>query len=96
MLRHIRSGDCLTLMLGCLCVVLLTMKLWSAELADKALIRSGGKIFREVPLSRNQRIEVPGPLGVSVVAIEATDADFHATIFFAEAVCTATEELCQL
>lgn len=70
MLRHIRSGDWLTLMLGCLCVALLTMKLWSAELADKALIRSGGKIFREVPLSRNQRIEVPGPLGVSVVAIE--------------------------
>lgn len=58
------------LCLGSVCVVLLTFKLWSGELADKVIIRSGGKLFREVPLSRNQRIEVPGPLGISLIAIQ--------------------------
>lgn len=57
-------------MMGGVAVALLTMWLWSGELADKAVIRSGGKIFREVPLSRNQKIEVPGPLGISVISIE--------------------------
>jgi hypothetical protein len=69
-LQHIKLGDWLTLLLGSVCVVLLAFKLWSGELADKAIIRSGGKIFREVPLSRDQQIEVPGPLGVSIIAIQ--------------------------
>ena len=69
-LQHIKPGDWLTLGLGSVCVVLLTFKLWSGELADKAVIRSGGKIFREVPLSRDQQIEVPGPLGISLIAIQ--------------------------
>ncbi|HEU0219197.1 MAG TPA: NusG domain II-containing protein [Gallionella sp.] len=69
-LPHLKAGDWLTLLLGGLCVVLLALKLWSGGLADKAIIRSGGKIFREVPLSRDQQIEVPGPLGTSVITIE--------------------------
>jgi len=69
-LPHLKAGDWLTLLLGGLCVVLLTLKLWSGGLADKAVIRSGGKIFREVPLSRDQQIEVPGPLGTSIITIE--------------------------
>ena len=70
MLRCVRIGDWLTLMLGCVLVVVLTLKVWSGELADRALIRSGGKVFREVTLSKDQRIEVPGPLGVSVIVID--------------------------
>ena len=73
-LPHLRAGDWLTLLLGGLCVALLTLKLWSGDLADKAVIRSGGKIFREVPLSRDQQIEVPGPLGVSVISIRQRKA----------------------
>lgn len=69
-LRHIRAGDWLTLLLGSACVLLLTMTLWTGGLADKAVIRSGGKLFRTVPLSRDQKIEVPGPLGVSVIVIQ--------------------------
>lgn len=57
-------------MLGGVCVIWLTFSLWTGELAEKAVIRSGGKIFREVSLARDQRIEVPGPLGVSIIAIE--------------------------
>ncbi|MBY0577089.1 MAG: NusG domain II-containing protein [Gallionellaceae bacterium] len=73
-LPHLRRGDWLTLLLGGICVALLTFKLWSGDLADKAIIRSGGKIFREVPLSRDQQIEVPGPLGTSIIAIRQRKA----------------------
>jgi len=69
-LQHIKPGDWLTLLLGSVCVVLLALKLWSSDVADKAIIRSGGKIFREVSLSRDQQIEVPGPLGISIIAIQ--------------------------
>ncbi len=67
---HLKAGDWLTLLLGIICVVLLAFRLWSGDIADKAIIRSGGKIFREVPLSRDQQIEVPGPLGTSIVSIQ--------------------------
>lgn len=70
----IKAGDWLTLLLGCTCVILLTLKLWNGELADRAIIRSGGKIFKELPLSRDLQIEVPGPLGISVITIEKRKA----------------------
>ena len=73
-IEHIKPGDWLTLLSGSVCVVLLTLTLWSGGLADKAVIRSGGKIFREVPLSRDQQIEVPGPLGISIVNIHQRKA----------------------
>jgi hypothetical protein len=73
-LSYIKTGDWLTLVLGSMCVVALTFTLWGGGLADKAIIRSGGKIFREVPLSRNQQIEVPGPLGISIISIKQRKA----------------------
>ena len=74
MLEHLKPGDWLTLLLSVIGVVLLALNLWSGGLADKAIIRSGGKIFREVPLSRDQQIEVPGPLGTSVITIRQRKA----------------------
>lgn len=71
---HIKPGDWLTLLLGGIFVVLLTLKLWSGDLADQAIIRSGGKIFSVVPLSRDQQITVPGPLGTSIVSIRQRKA----------------------
>lgn len=56
--------------LGCLCVILIAQCVWNGGMADRAIIRSGGKVFREVPLARDQQIEVPGPLGTSIVSIE--------------------------
>ena len=70
LLQQIKPGDWLTLLLGSLFIVMLTLKLWGGDVADKALIRSGGKIFREVPLSRDEQIEVPGPLGISIISIQ--------------------------
>ena len=68
-LAHIKPGDWITLLLGSLLTLWLTATLWQGGAADKAVIRSGGKIFREVPLSLDQIIEVPGPLGLSRIAI---------------------------
>ena len=73
-LQHIKPGDWLTLLLGSACVALLTLNLWSGDLADKAIIRSRGKIFSEVPLSRDQQIEVPGRLGISIIRIQQRKA----------------------
>jgi len=60
--------------LAAIVVVALTLKFWTGDIADKAIIRSGGKIFREVPISRDQQIEVPGPLGTSLIIIEKHQA----------------------
>ncbi len=73
-LAHLRPGDWLTLLGGALFTVWLALTLWHGGAADKAIIRSGGKIFREVALSRDQTISVPGPLGVSTVAIHGLQA----------------------
>ncbi len=73
-LQHIKPGDWLTLLLGSIFVVAVTSELWSGDLADKAIIRSGGKIFMETPLSRDRQIEVPGRLGVSIISIKQRKA----------------------
>lgn len=72
--QYIKLGDWLTILLGSMGVMLLTFTLWGSGFADQAVIRSGGKIFRQVPLSRDQRIEVPGPLGVSIINIQQRKA----------------------
>ncbi len=69
-LVHIRPGDYLTLIGGIVFTTWLSLLVWSGGAADTALIRAGGKVFKEVPLSRDQQIEVPGPLGTSVITIE--------------------------
>lgn len=73
-LQHIKPGDWLTLLLGSIFVALLTLKLWSGDLADKAVIRSGGKVFREISLAQDQQIAVPGRLGISIISIRQRKA----------------------
>jgi hypothetical protein len=70
MLRHIKPGDWLFVLLGSACVIVLTLRIWSGDLAELAVIRSGGKVFRVVSLSNDQTISVPGPLGLSIISIE--------------------------
>ena len=72
--EHIRAGDYLVFVSGCLLAAFLAATLWQGGAADKAVIRSGGKVFREAPLSRDQIIEAPGPLGVSRIAIHNRQA----------------------
>ncbi|MBU1447143.1 MAG: NusG domain II-containing protein [Gammaproteobacteria bacterium] len=69
-LHDLRLGDWLTLLAGGLCIILISNKVWNGGIADTAVIRSGGKVFSSVPLSRDQHIEVLGPLGTSIITIE--------------------------
>jgi hypothetical protein len=73
-LAPIKIGDWIVLLLGVLGITWITITLWQGGAADKAIIRSSGKIFSEVPLSRNQIISVPGPLGISQIAIHNRQA----------------------
>jgi hypothetical protein len=72
-LHLIKPGDWLAILLGGLFTLWLATTVWHGGAADKAIIRSGGKIFRELPLSRNTLIEVPGPLGYNHQARIASD-----------------------
>ncbi len=71
---HLRPGDWITLLGGTLFTAWLAATLWHGGAADKAVIRSGGKIFREVALTRDQTLSVPGPLGVSIIVIHDRQA----------------------
>jgi hypothetical protein len=73
-IRHLKPGDYLILLGGIIFTVWISLAVWSGGIADTALIRSGGKVFKEVPLSRDQEIEVPGPLGTSIITIEKRKA----------------------
>ena len=65
-----RPGDWLVALLGlAFCIVSFPVA-WQGGTADKAVIKRGGEIFAELDLSRNRQIEVPGPLGITTVAIE--------------------------
>ncbi len=71
---HIKPGDVLAIAGGAIFTTWLALTLWQGGAADQAIIRSGGKIFSVVPLSRDQTITVPGPLGVSTVSIHNSQA----------------------
>lgn len=72
--QHIRHGDWLTLLGGIAFTGWLALIFWQGGAPDKAIIRSGGKIFSVVALDRDQLIRVPGPLGISTVAIHDMQA----------------------
>lgn len=65
-----RPGDWLLVALGlAFCAVSFPLA-WQAGVAEKAVIRQGGSVFAELDLSRNRSIEVPGPLGITTVAVD--------------------------
>jgi hypothetical protein len=66
----LRPGDFVTLVLALAVCVLSTLLLWRGGAPDKVIVRAGGQVFAELGLSRAQVIEVPGPLGVTVIEIE--------------------------
>jgi hypothetical protein len=71
---YLKAGDYLIFLSGCLLSAFLAATLWQGGAADRAVIRSGGKVFSIVPLSRDQIISVPGPLGISQIAIHNLQA----------------------
>lgn len=65
-----RPGDWLLAALGLIFCVASFPLAWQAGIAEKAVIKRGGEIFAELDLSRNRSIEVPGPLGITIVSVD--------------------------
>ncbi|HCZ16185.1 MAG TPA: hypothetical protein DHV85_16680 [Candidatus Accumulibacter sp.] len=66
----LRPGDWLLVALGLLFCALSIPLAWQAGVADKAIVRRGGELFSELDLSRNGRIDVPGPIGTTTVVVD--------------------------
>lgn len=67
-------GDWLVLLGGIALTVWLAMHVWFGGAPDMAVIRSGGKIFRKLPLTHDVELQVPGPLGASIIRIRNRQA----------------------
>ena len=70
-LSYFRPGDWLILTLGIVLTLWLGAHLWTSATPQKAIIRMGGQLFAEARLEQAQYIRVPGPLGESIVEIQA-------------------------
>ena len=70
-MKLLKPGDYAVLMLAALLTALLFAHALTSESGATLLIRAGGRVFLQTPLSDDQVIRVPGPLGVSLVEIRA-------------------------
>jgi len=69
-LKTIRWGDGLVIIISIVALIILFNTLWLDEAASKVQIRAGSQIFSTLSLNQQRTLEVPGPLGITVVAIE--------------------------
>ena len=69
-LGHVRAGDVLVIALASVLTASLFPLLWRSGPAERALIRSDGKVFAEVDLAIHKTLTVPGPLGPTQIRIE--------------------------
>jgi hypothetical protein len=67
---YIRSGDWLILFAASSFVVWLGINVWFTRGGATLIIRGGGHVVEEVPLSRDRIAVVPGPLGITTVQIK--------------------------
>ena len=66
----LRPGDWLLAGLGLAVCAASFPFAWQAGRPEKAVVRRGGEVFAELDLARNRRLEVPGPLGATLIAVE--------------------------
>jgi hypothetical protein len=69
-LALIKPGDWLVILLGTLVVGVSFPLFWQGGLADRAIVRQNGQIFADLDLRAKRQLEVPGPLGQTLIAIE--------------------------
>lgn len=70
LLEYIQLGDALVIVCALFGVIFLSLKIWTGAAAERAVIRSGGKIFQTVSLDKDLQISVLGRLGISIISIE--------------------------
>lgn len=66
----IKLGDIVLILLSAGAIGMSLPALWHGGLAERAVIRQGGKLFTELDLQTRRTINIPGPLGTTVVAVE--------------------------
>ena len=66
----IRPGDGLLILLAAIGVAASFPLLWQGGQGERAVIRQEGQVFMEVTLDAPQEILVPGPLGMTRIAVE--------------------------
>lgn len=69
-LAFFRPGDWLLLLAVVAATAAAFPLLWQGGLGDRAVIRQGGQVFAEFDLAAHHEVQVPGPLGITVVTIE--------------------------
>ena len=69
-LRLVRAGDWLVFFAGAAVVAVSVPLFWQGGMADKAIVRQDGQVFAEIDLRTRRELQVPGPLGNTLIAIE--------------------------
>jgi hypothetical protein len=69
-LTLLRPGDWLVAGVAAVVVAVSFPLLWHGGKADQAVIRIDGRVFAEYPLDAARRIDVPGPMGTTVIEIQ--------------------------
>lgn len=65
----VRPGDWLVLGTAVVLLIWLFGAAWQRPAANDVTIRAGGRVFLQTTLGRDQMINVPGPLGTSVIQV---------------------------
>ena len=68
--RLLRPGDYVVFCAGAAAGLALLAATASADAPRAAVVRQDGRTVAELPLTMKQRIEVPGPLGATVIEVE--------------------------
>ena len=69
-LRLVRAGDWLVFFAGAAVVAVSVPLFWQGGIADKAIVRQDGQVFAEIDLRTRRELQVPGPLGSTLIAVE--------------------------
>ena len=73
--RHlVHPGDYLVILAGLAFCIVSAPLFWQGGHPERAIIRADGKVVSEIDLAARKTIEVTGPLGITVIAIDAGKA----------------------
>lgn len=66
---YFKTGDWVLFGSASVLVCALVVHAWLSPAGERAVVRSGGKVFAELNLARDGLLQVPGPLGTTLVEI---------------------------
>lgn len=69
-LGYLKPGDWAVVVAGAALCAGLVPLMWRGGAADRVVVKRGGTIVAELPLTRPHRLEVDGPLGSTLIEVE--------------------------